>query len=122
MRRFPSITLQQFALQAVKASATWANWVDRLGVQQAVKRACCAQYQEWLEQMFPKDGAAKLTMIDCRHLRDAWLAIGHPAAMVCALLAIGSREDRWQMPEADMLDELNADSHSRIATSPAARL
>lgn len=110
MRRFPPtfppITLRQFALQRLKATVSWIEWVDTLGLGQATKRACCAMYQDWLGYYFPKDGMAELGRIECERLRDAWLDIGHPAGDVAKLFAIGSREDRWNMPDAAALARL----------------
>lgn len=128
MRRFPPITLIQFALQRVKSTVSWAKWLDSLGIAQAVKRAQCAYYQEWLNEFFPLGGCVELGRIDCERLRDAWLVIGHPIDKISALLAIGSREDRWSMPDAAMLSPLLNTTpagnlcHPELGETPPARL
>lgn len=109
---YPPITLKQFAVQRVKGTVTWITWVDALGLEQATKRACCGMYQDWLGHYFPRGLEFKLGRIECERLRDAWLDIGHPFESVVALFAIGSREDRWIMPDEKALTRLNVKNNT----------
>ena len=126
MRRFPPILpplpLAEFATDRVKRTVSWLAWVERLGIERATRRACCAFYQDWVNFYFPLNGHAELGKIECVRLRDAWLAIGHPADQATRLFAIGSREGRWIMPDAALLDRVLAASSAGCRLHPAPTL
>ena len=91
-------SLSEYSLAKVNGTEWFENCRKRLGLQQTIQRSLYANYQSWLERFFPINGKRELTSEDVSCLKSAWLDIGHHKEKLIALMAIGSRDDRWLFP------------------------
>ena len=98
VERIPS--LAEFSSAKVDGTEWFLNCVGRFGLEQTIIRSRYANYMGWLDKFFPKGGNRKLTPHEIVCLKHSWLDTGHPEQYFVGLMNLGSRDERWLLPDS----------------------